>query len=137
MSTRNLDKLMTPKSVVAIGASERPRTVGAAVTRNLLEGGFVGEIHLVNRKGGEIAGRPVWRSLSDLLSPPDLAVVMTPAETVPGILKELGAKGTKAAVIISAGPGAGAEGREANARWRQKLLDIAPKYGIEIRLPPL
>ena len=72
MSTRNLDKLMTPKSVVAIGASERPRTVGAAVTRNLLEGGFVGEIHLVNRKGGEIAGRPVWRSLSDLLSRPIL-----------------------------------------------------------------
>ena len=128
MSTRNLDKLMAPKSVVAIGASERPRSVGAAVTRNLLEGGFAGEVHLVNRKGGEIAGRPVWRSLSDLLSPPDLAVVMTPAQTVPGILKELGAKGTRAVVIISAGPGAGAEGREANARWRQKLLDIAKPY---------
>jgi len=127
MSTRNLDKLMAPRTIVAIGASERPGSVGAAVTRNLLEGGFVGEIHLVNRKGGEIAGRPVWRSLSELLSPPDLAVVMTPAATVPGILKELGAKGTKAAVIISAGPGAGAEGREVNARWRQKLLTCSPR----------
>src|SRR6478735_7347893 len=125
MSTRNLDKLMAPRSVVAIGASERPGSVGAAVTRNLLAAGFKGEIHLVNRKGGEIGGRPVWRSLAELLSPPDLAIVMTPAETVPGILKELGEKGTKAVVIISAGPGVGAEGREDNVRWRQKLLRIA------------
>ncbi len=90
MSTRNLDKLMAPRSVVAIGASERPGSVGAAVTRNLLAAGFKGEIHLVNRKGGEIGGRPVLRSLAELLSPPDLAIVMTPAETVPGVLKELG-----------------------------------------------
>src|SRR6185503_1964951 len=125
MSTRNLDKLMAPKSVVAIGASERPGSVGAAVTRNLLAGGFKGEIHLVNRKGGEIAGRPVWRSLSEVLSPPDLAVIMTPAPTVPGILRELGEKGTKAAVIISAGPGAGAGAREDNEHWRAKLLRVA------------
>ena len=85
-----------------------PGSVGAAVTRNLLTGGFKGEIHLVNRKGGEIQGRPVWRSLSEVLSPPDLAVVMTPAATVPGILRELGEKGSKAAVVVSAGPGAGA-----------------------------
>src|SRR4051812_20361958 len=126
MSTRNLDKLMAPQSVVAIGASERPGSVGAAVTRNLLGGGFAGEIHLVNRKGGTIAGRPVWRSIGELLSPPDLAVIMTPAPTVPGLLKELGAKGTRAVVIISAGPGgAGPEAREDNMRWRQKLLRIA------------
>jgi acetyltransferase len=125
MSTRNLDKLMAPASIVAIGASERPGSVGAAVTRNLLGGGFAGEIHLVNRKGGTIGGRPVWRSLSELLSPADLAVIMTPAETVPGLLKELGAKGTRAAVIISAGPGSGPDAREDNARWRQKLLRTA------------
>jgi acetyltransferase len=105
---------------VAIGASERPRSVGAAVTRNLLDGGFAGEIHLVNRKGGEIAGRPVWRSLSELLSPPDLAVVMTPAEPCRDP-QGAGAKGTKAAVIISAGRARGRRPR-GNARWRQKLL---------------
>ena len=104
MSTRNLDKLMAPQSVVAIGASERPGSVGAAVTRNLLGAGFSGEIHLVNRKGGEIAGRPVWRSLGELLSPPDLAVIMTPAPTVPGLLKELAAKGLpsgRAEIIVN------------------------------------
>src|SRR5258708_22255775 len=100
MSTRNLDKLMAPKSVVAIGASSRPRSVGAAVTRNLLDGGFAGEIHLVNRKGGEISGRPVLKSLAEVPGVPDLAVVMTPAETVPGILQQLGVKGTKDLLII-------------------------------------
>ena len=59
MSTRNLDKLMEPRSVVAIGASARAGSVGAAVTRNLLDGGFHGDIHLVNPKGGQIGGKQV------------------------------------------------------------------------------
>jgi acetyltransferase len=117
MSTRNLDKLMAPGSIVAIGASSRPRSVGAAVTRNLLGGGFAGEIHLVNRKGGEISGRAVLKSLAEVPGAPDLAVVMTPAGAVPGSVHEMGAKGTKAAVIISGGPGAGAEGRVDIERW--------------------
>ena len=66
MSTRNLDKMMAPRSVVAIGASVRPGSVGAAVTRNLLAGGFKGEIHLLNIKGGTIEGRPVLKSLAEL-----------------------------------------------------------------------
>jgi acyl-CoA synthetase (NDP forming) len=49
VSTRNLDKLFEPKSVVAIGASVRPGSVGEAVTRNLLAGGFKGDIHLAGR----------------------------------------------------------------------------------------
>ena len=71
MSTRNLEKLIAPRSVVAIGASTRPGSVGAAVTANLLGGGFQGDIHLVNLKGGEIAGRPVRRSLAELPAPAD------------------------------------------------------------------
>ena len=138
MSTRNLDKLMAPKSVVAIGATERPGSVGAALTRNLLGAGFAGEIHLVNRKGGEIAGRPVWRSLGELLSPPDLAVIMTPAPTVPGLIKELGEKGTRAAVVVSAGPGEGAEARESRHVAADRDGRVGPSrpslaYKTEIR----
>ena len=107
MSTRNLDRLMTPRSVVAIGASSRTGSVGQAVTRNLLAGGFAGDVHLLNVKGGDIEGRKVLRSLSELPVPADLAVIMTPAPTVPGLITELGAMGTKVAVVISAGPGSG------------------------------
>ena len=122
MSTRNLDKMMAPRSVVAIGASARPGSVGAAVTRNLLAGGFQGEIHLVNVKGGEIAGRPVLKSLAELQQPADLAVIMTPAETVPRLILELGERGTKVAVVITAGPGSGADG----ARGQRPLAQAHP-----------
>ena len=132
MSTRNLDGLVEPKSVVAIGASARKGSVGEAVTRNLLAGGFKGEIHLVNVKGGEIAGRPVRRSLAELPAPADLAIVMTPPETVPGVIAELGARGTKVAVIITAGPGVGPFARVANAQWRERLLEAAQPHLLRI-----
>src|SRR5260370_35613028 len=107
MSTRNLDKMMVPRSVVAIGASARPGSVGAAVTRNLLAGGFQGDIHLVNIKGGTIEGRPVLKSMAELREPADLAVIMTPAATAPRLILELGARGTKPPVRVTAGAGGG------------------------------
>ncbi len=132
MSTRNLDKLFEPKSVVAIGASARAGSVGEAVTRNLLAGGFKGDIHLVNTKGGEIAGRPVMRSIADMPRPADLAVIMTPPETVPALLGNLGARGTKVAVVLTSGPGGGPLARVANATWREELLKAAQPHLLRI-----
>lgn len=132
MSTRNLERLMAPRSVVAIGASERPGSVGAAVTHNLLAGGFQGDIHFVNLKGGTIAGRTVFRKVADLPGPADLAVIMTPAETIPGLIVALGEAGTHAAVVISAGPGTGRDAAAVNARWRQRLLRAAKPYLLRI-----
>ena len=132
MSTRNLDALMAPRSVVAIGASERPGSVGAAVTHNLLAGGFKGDIHLVNRKGGTIAGRTAFKRVSDLPEPADLAVIMTPAETIPALITALGQAGTHAAVVISAGPGSGPDAGAVNARWRQRLLNAAKPHLLRI-----
>ncbi|MGD9886171.1 MAG: GNAT family N-acetyltransferase, partial [Reyranella sp.] len=132
MSIRNLDKLMTPRSIVAIGASARPGSIGAAVTRNLLSSGFQGDIHLVNLKGGEIGGRPVRKSIGEIGEPADLAVIMTPAETVPRLVLELGERGTRAAVIITSGPGAGPEAREDNARWRKRILRAAQPHLLRV-----
>ena len=126
MSTRNLDKLLTPTSVVAIGASSRAGSVGEAVTRNLLGGGFKGEIHLVNLKGGEIEGRPVLKSVRELKAPPDLAVILTPPATVPRLVMELGQLGTRVAVIITSGMG------QDMPRWRQRILDAAQPWLMRI-----
>ena len=123
---------MSPRSVVAIGASTRPGSVGGAVTRNLLDGGFAGDIHLVNVKGGEISGRRVFTGLDALPGPADLAVVMTPAETVPDIVGELGRRGTRVAIVITAGPGAGEGGAEINRRWRQRILDEARPHLLRV-----
>src|SRR5918995_5369511 len=103
MSVRNLDALFRPKSVAIIGASERPGSIGAAVTKNALGGGFPGAIHLVNRKGGTILGRAAAKRVRDLAAPADLAIVATPPDTVAGLIGELGAAGTRAAVVITAG----------------------------------
>jgi acetyltransferase len=132
MSIRNLDRLMTPRSVVAIGASLRPGSVGEAVTRNLLAGGFQGDIHLVNKKGGTIDGRTVFRRVSQLPEPADLAVIMTPAETIPGLIVALGEAGTRAAVVISAGPGEGADAAAVNARWRERILRAARRHLLRV-----
>jgi len=126
MSTRNLDKLLSPASVVAIGASTRPGSVGEAVTRNLLGGGFKGDIHLVNLKGGEIEGRPVLKSVRELKAPPDLAVIMTPPASVPRLVMELGQLGTRVAVVITSGMG------QDMPRWRQRILDAAKPWLMRI-----
>jgi acetyltransferase len=132
VSTRNLEQLIAPRSLVAIGASARPGSVGAAVTRNLLAGGFKGDLHLVNIKGGEIEGHPLLHSLAELPAPADLAIIMTPAGTVPDLIHELGRRGTKVAVVISAGPGQGPSAAETNARWRQHLLETARPFLLRV-----
>jgi len=130
MSIRNLDALFHPKSVVLVGGTDRAGTVGAAVTRNALAGGFAGPIHLVNRRGGTIAGRKALKRVGDLPAPADLAVIATPPETVADIVGELGRAGTRAAVIITAGFGEGAN--EEGARRRQQVLDAARPHLLRV-----
>ncbi|WP_245589252.1 acetate--CoA ligase family protein [Chitinimonas koreensis] len=105
MSIRNLDRMFRPASVAVIGASARPRSVGATVLANLQAGGFAGRIMPVNPKYGELAGLPVHRDVASLPEPPDLAVICTPPATVPGLIAELGAAGCRAAVVLTAGLG--------------------------------
>lgn len=103
MSSRNLGHLFEPRSVALIGASDRPHSVGATVMRNLLQGGFRGPIWPVNLRHASVAGREAYRSVESLPSAPDLAVICTPAASVPGLIAALGSRGTRAAIVISAG----------------------------------
>ncbi len=103
MSTRNLDYLLAPRSVAVIGASERPASVGRTVFRNLLDGGFAGPVWPVNPKYTEVAGRPAYANVKALPQAPDLAVICTPPPTLPGLIEELGSRGTRAVAVLSAG----------------------------------
>ncbi len=133
MTIRNLDFLFKPKSIALIGASKRQGSVGAVLARNLLnrEGGL--KVHPVHPTHEEVEGIPAFRSVADLPEGPDLAVIATPPATIPGLIDELGARGTKAAVVISAGLGrrAGAEG----ASLRQEMLDAARPHLLRIAGP--
>lgn len=103
MSNRNLEHLFNPGSVALIGASDRAHTVGATVMRNLLRGGFQGPVWPVNLRHATVAGRKAYRTIETLPAAPDLAVICTPAPSVPGLIAALGSRGTRAAVVISAG----------------------------------
>ncbi|HEY1438436.1 MAG TPA: bifunctional acetate--CoA ligase family protein/GNAT family N-acetyltransferase [Casimicrobiaceae bacterium] len=105
MSIRNLEHLFRPQSIAVIGASETPRSVGATVLHNLIEEKFAGAIMPVNPKHGELAGIKVYPTVPSLPTVPELAVICTPPATVPGLIGELGARGTKAAIVITAGLG--------------------------------
>ncbi|QEX22068.1 GCN5 family N-acetyltransferase [Hypericibacter adhaerens] len=130
MTIRNFDKLMKPASVALIGASPKRDSVGGVLTRNLLHQ-FKGPVGLVNPRHADIFGRPVAASASALGFVPDLAVVATPAPTVPAIIAELGAIGCKAAVVIGNGFGSSAEGRALT----QAMLDAARPHLLRILGP--
>jgi acetyltransferase len=103
MAPHYLSTLFEPRSVVLVGASEMPEKVGGRLLENLLAGGFKGKLFAVNPKHASVRGVPCVGSIAELPEVPDLAVIATPAATVPGIIDACGAKGIRAAVIISAG----------------------------------
>jgi acetyltransferase len=124
MTIRNLDFLLAPKSVALIGASPRPGSVGLITARNLATGGFDGSIWLVNPKHREIEGQPCFASLAALPGAPDLGVIVTPPATIPGIIADLGRRGARAAVVITAG---------VRGELKQAMLDAARPYCLRIQ----
>ena len=129
MSVRNLDKLFAPRSVALIGATPRPGSVGAVVARNLRRAGFAGELMLVNPHYDTIDGLTVHPNVACLPRAPDLGVIVTPAETVPCLIHELAARGTRAAVVITAGFG---ELGQRGQTLQQATLDAAKPHLLRI-----
>ena len=133
MSIRNLVHLLKPKSVAIIGASNRQRSIGATVMRNLLAGGFQGVILPVNPKQKSVASVHAYPSVAALPETPEMAVICTPAETVPEVIAELGARGTKAAVVLTAGMNSQMPGE--NRSIKEAMLEAAKPHTLRILGP--
>lgn len=103
MTIRNLAPLFNPRSVAVIGGSSRTGSLGERVLTNILEGGYGDTVYAVNPNRVDRAGANWVRSVENLPETPELAVVVTPSATVPGIIAQLGALGTTTAIVISAG----------------------------------
>jgi acetyltransferase len=129
MSVRNLDKLMKPKSLALIGATPREGAVGAVVLRNLRRTGFAGPLMLLNPTHAMLDGAPVYPDVESLPGTPDLAVIVTPPETVPGLIAALGSRGTRAAVVITAGFG---ELGERGRALQQAALEAAAPHLLRL-----
>ncbi|MGF1455504.1 MAG: GNAT family N-acetyltransferase [Alphaproteobacteria bacterium] len=130
----DLDCLYRPRSVAVIGASDREDSIAGALTRNLVDG-FMGTVTLVNPARSNVLGRPCLPSIEALgetfAEPPDLAVIVTPADAVLASVEALAPIGVKAAVVITDPK----RGRMAAAELRQRLLDVARSTGLRINGP--
>jgi len=132
MTIRNLEALFRPESLAVIGASDRPQSIGALVMRNILEDGFAGQVAPVNPKHATVQGLKAYRDVGSVPFTPDLAVICTPAPTVPGLIEDLGKKGARAAIVLSAG--LEAKGRDGKT-LQQAMLDAAQPHLLRILGP--
>ena len=124
-----MEQLFYPKSVVVIGVSERPDNLARNIVENLFEFQFNGEIFLVGRREGILFGRRILTSMDDLPEGIDVAVILTPALTVPGIIESCGKKGVRWAIIETGGF---REYSKEGAQLENEILQIARKWGIRI-----
>jgi acyl-CoA synthetase (NDP forming) len=98
-----LDAIFAPRSVAVIGATDRPGSVGRAVIWSLVSNPFGGTVYPVSDKRSSVLGIKAYKSVADLPETVDLAVVITPAVTVPGIIGDCAVAGVRGAIVISAG----------------------------------
>jgi len=135
MSIRNLDSLFQPQSLALIGASDKPNSLGTLILRNLKAGGFTGLIGLVNPNYSFIHEDCVWPTVSALPFTPDLAIICTPAHSIPSLIDELGRKGCRAAIVISTGLNAMVGGGDQVLTYGQLMLNAAQPYVMRILGP--
>ncbi len=132
MNKHYLTPLFTPESVVLFGASDRPDSVGGVVFKNLLTAGFKGPIYGINPKREEVQGQKVYASLEQIDGKIDLAVVATPAKSIPAIVEACGERGIGMMLILSAGfRETGPEGR----RLEDRVTQMVRRYGIRLMGP--
>lgn len=124
--------IFEPSSIALIGASEEPGSLGTLVLGNLLRNRFKGKIHPVHPDYDKVQGRRCHKSISAVRQPIDLAIIVTPAETVPAILEECGDNDVPAAIVISAGF---SESGKRGKTLEQRLLRIARRHGIRFLGP--
>ena len=129
MIIKKLNKLFNPQKIAIIGASNRKNSVGYALMRNLIGSGYKGIVYPVNAKRESVFGVKAYSSVRDVPDTIDLAIIATPAQTIPDIVQECGESGVSGIVIISSGfKEAGKEGGAAS----DGILKTARKYGMRI-----
>src|SRR5579872_2067356 len=123
------DVFMRPKSVAVIGATEKAGAVGRTILWNLISSPFGGAVYPINPKRKSILGIKAYPSLEHVPDQVELAVIVTPAETVPGVIRECGEHGVKGAVVISAGF---KESGERGVELERQVLEEARRAKIRV-----
>jgi acetyltransferase len=129
LGIENLNRVFNPKRIAVIGASEREGSIGAKIFSNLIGAGYNGTVYPVNPFRQTVQGITAYPSISKVPCKIDLAVIATPAHTVPQVAEECGKAGVAGIIIISAGF---KETGEDGAGLEKQLLEHQRKYGMRI-----
>ncbi|MBP9714456.1 MAG: GNAT family N-acetyltransferase [Sterolibacterium sp.] len=127
-----LKSLLEPGSIALIGASETEGSIGALLTRNMLDMGYTGRLFFVNPKHKTLYGQPCYARIEDVPQRIDLAVLCTPARTIPDIIAACGQAGTRNAMIISSGF---TESGSAGALLERRMLEHARRHHLRVLGP--
>ncbi|HOO70649.1 MAG TPA: acetate--CoA ligase family protein [Spirochaetota bacterium] len=127
MSVNPLQKLMNPGSIAIVGAGNNPMKMGTMHALSILKNGYQGKLYCVHPKEETVLGTRAYKTVADIPEVPDLAFIVVPSSHLPSLMEDFGKKGTRHAVVITAGfKETGADGRQ-----QEELLNsIADKYGI-------
>jgi acetyltransferase len=129
MTRAPLGVFFHPRNVAVIGATEEPASVGRSLVANLKQTAFGGRVYPVNPKHSTVLDLPCFPSLGEVPEKVDLAVIATPASTVPGVVRDCVAAGVEGAIVISAGF---KETGEAGAALEQEVLREARQSRMRI-----
>ncbi|MCK4483153.1 CoA-binding protein, partial [Candidatus Bathyarchaeota archaeon] len=129
MGTENLDKIFNPRRIAVIGASNREKSVGARLLRNLIGVGYKGVVYPVNSFRPTVQGITAYPNIKRIPRQVDLAIIATPAHTIPQIIEECGTAGVSGIIIVSAGfREAGEEGKI----LEKQILKYKNRYNMRI-----
>jgi acyl-CoA synthetase (NDP forming) len=128
MSAGSLQSFFEPQGVVVVGA-RRSFGFGYGIPLFLQNQGWGNRLHLVNSAGGELHGQNVYKRVRDVPSPVDLAIVIVPAEAVPGVMEEIGQRGIRSVIIETAGF---AEIGESGMALQERVRAIAMQYRTRV-----
>ena len=127
---QSMNRIMKPKVIAVIGASNEEGKIGNSVMKNLINGGYRGEIFPINPKADEVVGLKAYKSIKDVSADVDVAVFAVPAKFVAGALQECGEKGVAGAILIPSG-----FAETGNQELQDEALAIARKHGVRILGP--
>ncbi|ASU60465.1 acetate--CoA ligase family protein [Nocardiopsis dassonvillei] len=125
-----MNRVFKPRSIAIVGASNEPGKIGHSVIKNIVDGGYAGEVYPVNPKSPEVYGRTAYASVLDIPGEVDVAVFAIPAKFVAGALEEVGTKGAAAAILI---PSGFAETGE--QELQDEVLAVARRHGVRLLGP--
>src|SRR6187200_1910927 len=127
---RDMNRIMKPKAVAVIGASSEAGKIGNSVMKNLINGGYKGQIYPINPSADEIMGLKAYKSVKDVPGDIDVAVFAIPAKFVASAVAECGEKKIPGAVLIPSG-----FAETGNVEGQKELVAVAQKYGVRLMGP--